>query len=108
MVKTAEPSAPEAAGTAADPDADRVEALLDRLIAEHPPATTDERTFLGAQYDLGLAWVHFPEGFGGLGVSPMLQRNVISRLSRAGAQVGGMKNPIGYGMCGPAVVEHGT
>ena len=25
--------------------------------------------FLGAQFDLGLAWVHFPEGHGGLGLS---------------------------------------
>ena len=40
-----------------------------------PPASTRRSrptpsTFLGAQYDLGLAWVHFPEGFGGLGLSP--------------------------------------
>ena len=27
-------------------------------------------TFRGAQYDRGLAWVHFPEGFGGLGLEP--------------------------------------
>ncbi|HNI35516.1 MAG TPA: acyl-CoA dehydrogenase family protein, partial [Microthrixaceae bacterium] len=97
-----------APATDLDPDAAGVEALIDRLLAEHPPATTDERSFLEAQYDLGLAWVHFPEGFGGLGVSPKLQRNVISRVSRAGGPIGGAKNPIGYGMCGPAVLEHGT
>jgi len=98
----------EDVATDVDPDTARVEAAIDRLLSEHPPATTDERTFLGAQYDLGLAWVHFPEGFGGLGVSPKLQRNVISRVSRAGGPIGGTKNPIGYGMCGPAVVVHGT
>ncbi|MFN8051293.1 MAG: acyl-CoA dehydrogenase family protein [Acidimicrobiales bacterium] len=91
-----------------DPDAVRVNALIDQLLAEHPPATTDERTFLGAQYDLGLAWVHFPVGFGGLDVSPKLQRDVISRIGRAGGPLGGAENPIGYGMCGPAVVVHGT
>lgn len=91
-----------------DPDTARVEALIDQLLAEHPPASTDERTFLGAQYDLGLAWVHFPEGFGGLDVSPKLQRNVITRVAQAGGPIGGTKNPIGYGMCGPAVVVHGT
>jgi len=86
----------------------RVEALADQLLAEHPPATTSERDFLGAQYDLGLAWVHFPEGAGGLDLSPKLQRSVMSKISRAGGPQGGMKNPIGYGMCAPAVVEHGT
>ena len=43
----------------------RVEAALERLFAESDPA--DEVAFWGAQYDLGLAWVHFPVGYGGLG-----------------------------------------
>jgi alkylation response protein AidB-like acyl-CoA dehydrogenase len=85
-----------------------VNSALDQLLAEFPPATTPEREFLGAQYDAGLAWVHFPEGFGGLGVSPKLQRTIIERIAKAGGPIGGMKNPIGYGMCGPAVVVHGT
>ncbi len=85
-----------------------VDALIDRLLADCPPATTPEIEFLGRQYDLGLGWVHFPEGSGGLGLSPKLQRQVISRVARAGGPIGGMKNPIGYGMCGPAVLTHGT
>ena len=83
-------------------------ALIDQLLAEAPPATTDEREFLGRQFDLGLAWVHFPEGCGGLGVSPKLQREVITRVAHAGGAIGGVKNPIGYGMCAPAVQVHGT
>ena len=47
--------------------------LCDELLAELDPKTTPPAEFLGAQYDLGLAWVHFPEGFGGLGLSPKLQ-----------------------------------
>ena len=43
---------------------------IDELLAEHDPHTTDQITFRGAQYDRGLAWVHFPEGFGGLGLPP--------------------------------------
>ena len=91
-----------------DADERRVVALVEELLAQHPPAATDERTFLEAQYDKGLAWVHFPEGRGGLGVSPKLQRTVIRHVSAAGGPIGGAKNPIGYGMCAPAVQVHGT
>ena len=89
-------------------DEARVDALVQQLIDECPPATTSEQDFLGRQYDLGLAWVHFPDGSGGLGLSPRLQRNVMVAVARAGGPIGGTKNPIGYGMCGPAVMEHGT
>jgi alkylation response protein AidB-like acyl-CoA dehydrogenase len=91
-----------------DPQTARVAELIDRLLTETPPATTPEQDFLGHQYDLGLAWIQFPEGYGGLGLSPKLNRMVASAVARAGGPIGGMKNPIGYGMCGPAIVEHGT
>ena len=83
-----------ATATATDPDAARVDALIDQLLAENPPESTDDQAFLEAQYDLGLAWVRFPEGYGGIGVSPKLQRTVISRVNRAGGPVGGTLNPI--------------
>src|SRR4051794_1392339 len=41
---------------------------VDRLLADHPPASTDRLGFLHARFDAGLAWVHFPEGLGGLGL----------------------------------------
>ena len=81
---------------------------VDRLLAEHPPASTDPVGFLGAQFDLGLAWVQFDEGFGGLGLSPALQEAVDVPLRRAGAPVPYLRNPIGYGMGAPTVVAHGT
>jgi alkylation response protein AidB-like acyl-CoA dehydrogenase len=93
---------------AVDQDEQRVITLVEELLAEHPPASTPEQAFLEAQFDKGLAWVHFPEGQGGLGVSPKLQRVVIQRVSAAGGPIGGAKNPIGYGMCAPAVQVHGT
>ena len=40
----------------------RVSDLVDELLAEFPPKKVDTVTFLGAQFDKGLAWVHFPEG----------------------------------------------
>jgi alkylation response protein AidB-like acyl-CoA dehydrogenase len=92
----------------ADPEAQRVAALTDDLLAAHPPGATDERTFLGAQFDAGLAWVHFPEGYGGLGLSPRLQTIVNTKLAEAGAPSPYYRNPIGHGMGAPTVVTHGS
>ncbi|MEY4247575.1 MAG: hypothetical protein RIS69_1122, partial [Actinomycetota bacterium] len=47
-----------------------VEAALDALLAANDPKKMDNVAFRGARYDHGLAWVHFPEGCGGLGVRP--------------------------------------
>ena len=94
--------------TTQDADEQRVIEACERLLAEFPPASTDERAFLEAQFDAGLAWVHFPEGNGGLGVSPKLQRVVVQRIAAEGGPIGGARNPIGYGMCAPAVLTHGT
>jgi alkylation response protein AidB-like acyl-CoA dehydrogenase len=67
-----------------DADTEHVVALVDQLIAEHPPARSDPVELRGAQYDLGLAWVWFPTGFGGLGLAPELQRVIDQRLRAAG------------------------
>ncbi|MCO5319136.1 MAG: acyl-CoA dehydrogenase family protein [Microthrixaceae bacterium] len=91
-----------------DPDALEVQEATERLLAEFDPDTTGETEFLGAQYDAGLAWVHFPRGLGGLGVNPRLQALATGRITEAGGPLGGLRNPIGYGMCGPAVEVHGT
>jgi alkylation response protein AidB-like acyl-CoA dehydrogenase len=86
----------------------RVNELVDQLLEEHPPKSTDAVTFLGAQFDKGLAWIHFPEGNGGLGLNPKLQRIVNERVFAAGAPNPSFRNPIGYGMCGPTVVVWGS
>ena len=86
----------------------RVAALVDELLETHPPSSTDPVEFLGAQFDLGLAWVHFPEGAGGLGLNPRLQRSINERVFAAGAPNPMYRNPIGYGMCGPTVVMWGS
>ena len=89
-------------------DEQRVSDLVDELLSEHPPKSTDAVTFLGAQFDKGLAWVHFPEGHGGLGVNPKLQRLINERVFAAGAPNAAYRNPIGYGMCGPTVAVWGS
>jgi len=85
-----------------------VERRLDALLQKYPAGSTDPVTFLGEQYDAGLAWIHFPEGLGGLGFSPRHQKVVNERIRQAGGPNSYMRNPIGYGMCGPTVVEWGT
>ena len=85
-----------------------VDELVDRLLEDLPPERTPPQEFLGAQYDRGLAWVHFPTDCGGLGLTPKDQQRVQQRLHAGGAPVAGVKNPIGYGMCAPTIVSHGT
>ena len=85
-----------------------VDDLITQLLDECDPKTHDAVTFLGKQFDLGLAWVHFPVGHGGLGVNPKLQRTVNERIFAAGAPNAMYRNPIGHGMCGPTVVAWGS
>ncbi|GAA2644957.1 acyl-CoA dehydrogenase family protein [Streptomyces lunalinharesii] len=79
------------------------------LLAAHPVATTDRLDFLRARFDAGLAWVHFPEGLGGLGAPRALQAVVDAELTAAGApdndpgRIG-----IGLGMAAPTVLRYGT
>ncbi len=91
--------------SAADLDA-RVRALLD----EHDPAQSDPREFLAARFDTGLAWVHFPVGSGGLGLSRSLAAHVEDQLTAAGAPPGGggARNGIGMGMAAPTIAAFGS
>ena len=89
-------------------DETKVVQLAEELLKKFPPASTSVVEFLGAQYDMGLAWVHFPVGLGGLGVSPKFQKAVNEVLYAAGAPNPMYRNPIGHGMCGPTVAEWGS
>jgi alkylation response protein AidB-like acyl-CoA dehydrogenase len=83
----------------------RVEAFL----AEHPPATTERSVFLHARYAAGLAWVHFPEGHGGLGLSRGLQPMVEAIFEAAGAPDNNPRtNGIGLGMVAPTLLAYGS
>ena len=81
---------------------------VDKLLAELDPAATDQVEFRGRQYDLGLAWVHFPEGFGGLGLKPIFQRDVDRRLYGARATPPGSRHFFGLTMAGPTMVTNGS
>ena len=89
-----------------DADTDRVNAAVDALLAEHDPTTMDDVAFRGARFDAGLAWVHFAEGDGGLGLRPELNRLIERRVREAGAKP---TDPRTFFMqlAGPTIATHG-
>ncbi len=93
--------------TATSSDTQIVEQALDALLAEFDPKKVDDRTFRGARFDAGLAWVHFPKGHGGLGLRPELNRRIEERVRQAGAKA---QDPASFFMAlaGPTIVTHGS
>ncbi|CAN5159640.1 acyl-CoA dehydrogenase family protein [soil metagenome] len=87
-------------------DEDRVAGLARQVVREHDPTSVPVAEYLGACFDAGLSWVHFPEGLGGLGVSRGLQAVADRILQGAGGPVPLGLNPMGYGMAAPTVLEH--
>ena len=86
-----------------------VEAATARLLAEHPPKDTEKLAFLNAQWDAGLAYVHYPEGYGGLGAPVNLQGWVDETLRSAGAPANGrMINAIAAGQGSASILAFGT
>jgi alkylation response protein AidB-like acyl-CoA dehydrogenase len=92
-----------------DADTERVTALVDDLLTTHPPGSSDPVELRRTQYDLGLAWVWFPPGFGGLGLRPELQRDIDQRLREAGFEYDAVaRNGFGMYLAAPTIVAHGT
>ena len=65
-------------------DATVLDSAIDAFLAENDPKAMDNVAFRGARFDHGLAWVHFPEGNGGLGLRPDLNRVVERRMRERG------------------------
>jgi len=93
--------------TAADPETTKVQAAIDALLSEHPPASCSAKEFRGHQFDKGLAWVQFPEGNGGLGVRPQLQRDIDEQLKAAGAKPADAAGFFQH-LAGPTILTHGS
>jgi len=108
MTKTDSDTAVDLPNAPTDPDARRVSALVDELLARLDPATADPIEFRQAQYDLGLAWVDFPEGNGGLGLRASLQREVDRRLREAGVGAATSGRFFGMFLAAPTIVTHGS
>lgn len=94
--------------TAAATDEELVARLVGELLEANPPTASNIVEFLGAQFDRGLAWVHFPVGLGGLGISPKHQNVVNERINAVGGPAAMWRNPIGYGMCAPTLIGWGS
>ncbi|WP_329524422.1 acyl-CoA dehydrogenase family protein [Streptomyces griseoaurantiacus] len=103
------PDTPAAPAAPTVLDAARLRVLTREFLAAHPPAGTDRLDFLRARFDAGLAWVHYPEGLGGLGAPRSLQAVVDAELEAVGAPDNDPRRiGIGLGMAAPTILQYGT
>jgi hypothetical protein len=88
-------------------DAELVDRAKD-LLARADPKEVDQLTFRGAQFDAGLAWVHFPVGFGGLGINRG-RRNIVDQVLREGRRPyhDWFVKFTGIGMGAPTILPYG-
>jgi alkylation response protein AidB-like acyl-CoA dehydrogenase len=71
--------------------------------------TSRRQDFLDARFDAGLAWVHYPEGLGGLGLPRHLQSVVDAEFAAANAPDNQPERiGIGLGMAAPTILAHGS
>src|SRR5438128_1728110 len=104
MIQSSGEQAPEATMTNQPSDATALAAEFADRWAAHTDAIEVRR----AQFDAGLAWVHFPVGFGGLELPRETQQLVDTVLIERGMQPASLAdNPVGYGMAAPTLVQFG-
>jgi alkylation response protein AidB-like acyl-CoA dehydrogenase len=88
---------------------DDLRAAVRDFLAGHDPAAMGRLEFLRARFDAGLAWVHYPAGLGGQGLSRDLQPAVDAEFAAAGAP---NNRPeligIGLGMAAPTILAFGS
>jgi alkylation response protein AidB-like acyl-CoA dehydrogenase len=88
---------------------DELRQRIAEFLAAHDPATTERVEFLRARYNAGLAWLHFPERHGGLGLPQEWQVEVDHLFDDAGAPDNNPQaNAVGLGMAGPMILAFGT
>ena len=88
---------------------DELRERAEALVADHHDVLDDQFAFRGAQWDAGLATVQYPEGRGGLGLSPGKQAIVNDVLRSHGVRYDDLRiNPIGIGMGAPTVLTYGS
>jgi len=84
-----------------------VDQAIDAFLGAHDPGSMTDTEFRGLQFDAGLAVVHFPKGFGGLGLPPGVQRHVSQRLIAAGAAPDDPSRFFRH-LAGPTILTHGS
>jgi alkylation response protein AidB-like acyl-CoA dehydrogenase len=85
-----------------------LEARIARLLDAYDPARAPGAAFWGMQFDLGLAWVHHPEGEGGLGADRGLQAHVDAALDAAGMPRRSWRSGIALGLVAPTLAVFGS
>jgi alkylation response protein AidB-like acyl-CoA dehydrogenase len=89
--------------------ADDLRADVRAFLSAHDPAAMDRLDFLNERFDSGLAWVHYPVGLGGRGLSRDLQPAVDAEFAAAGAPTNRPeRNGIGLGMAAPTILAFGA
>ena len=89
--------------------ADELRGQVREFLAARDPAAADRLGFLRARFDAGLAWVHYPAGLGGQGISRALQPVVDAEFAAAGAPTNKPeRNGIGLGMAAPTIAASGS
>lgn len=83
-----------------------VDQQIDSFLSSIDLEDADPGSIWARQFELGLAWVHFPVGLGGLGLSPALIDYVSSSLGSFGVPSNFIQNPIGIGMGAPTLLTY--
>jgi len=88
-------------------DLERIDQAIDELLAQHDPGSMSGQEFRGHQFDANLAVINFPEGEGGMGLSPKLQQHIEKRLAAAGKEP---DDPVTFfrHLAGPTIATHGS
>jgi alkylation response protein AidB-like acyl-CoA dehydrogenase len=81
--------------------------LIGELLLTRPPATRPVGESLGANFEKGSAWVHFPVGCGGRGLSRRQASQVDERLRASSAPNLTPHNPIGYNIAALSILTVG-
>ena len=89
-------------------DEENLRARVRSLLEEVHPETTGAIPFRRAQYAHGLAMVHFPEGYGGLGLSPKMNYVVRDEIMKHSKIFHDTRHAsaIGIGMGAPVVLTY--
>ncbi|MFV8054678.1 acyl-CoA dehydrogenase family protein [Mycobacterium sp. 48b] len=89
-------------------DSTSIERLARDVVAANPPGETPQEVLMGAWYDAGLSWVHFPVGLGGLDAPRSLQPIANKIIQAAGGPEPRTVNTIGYGIVAGTIRRYAT
>ena len=87
-------------------DASTIERIARDVVTANPPGQVPLVQLMGAWYDAGLTWVHFPVGLGGLEAPRSLQPVANRVMLEAGGPEPRTVNKIGYGIVAGTILRY--